>query len=48
LWEAELILAEKKERARVNLVTPRPAAKTADELAYEEYVRQLELAIENH
>jgi hypothetical protein len=41
-------LAEKKERSNAKLVTPKQTAKTAEELAYEEYVRQLELAIENH
>jgi hypothetical protein len=38
----------KKETAPAKLVTPKPNTKTAEEIAYEEYVRQLELAIENH
>jgi hypothetical protein len=41
-------LAEKKDMARAKLVTAKPSAKTPQELAYEEYARQLELAIENH
>lgn len=41
-------LAEKKDSAQVKLVTKKANAKTADQLAYDEYTRQLELAIENH
>jgi hypothetical protein len=41
-------LAEKKDTARAKLVTTKPSAKTSQELAYEEYARQVELAIENH
>lgn len=37
-----------KDMARAKLVTTKPSAKTPQELAYEEYARQLELAIENH
>jgi hypothetical protein len=40
-------LAEKK-RPQAKLVAHKPNVKTAEELAYEEYSRQLELAIENH
>jgi hypothetical protein len=41
-------LAEKKNLAPAKLVTTKPSAKTPQEIAYEEYARQLELAIENH
>jgi hypothetical protein len=41
-------LAEKKDRPQAKLVTPKSHAKTAEELAYDEYSRQMELAIENH
>lgn len=41
-------MAEKKDMAHAKLVTTKPSAKTPQELAYEEYARQLELAIENH
>ena len=41
-------MAEKKDRPQAKLVTHKPHAKSADELAYDEYSRQLELAIENH
>lgn len=41
-------MAEKKERMQAKLVAHKPHVKTAEEIAYEEYSRQLELAIENH
>jgi hypothetical protein len=40
-------LAEKKDVMHTKLVTPK-RTKNDEELAYEEYARQLELAIENH
>jgi hypothetical protein len=41
-------VAGKKDAEHARLVVPKSPAKTKDELAYEEYKRQLELAIENH
>jgi hypothetical protein len=41
-------LAEKKDGGQTKLVASKASSKSTDELAYEEYVRQLELAIENH
>lgn len=40
-------MAEKKELPQAKLIVSK-TAKTGEELAYEEYARQLELAIENH
>ncbi len=37
-----------KQGTRAKLVASKAGTKSAEELAYEEYVRQLELAIENH
>lgn len=41
-------MAEKKGQVDAKLVAPKTNAKNAKELAYEEYLRLLELAIENH
>jgi hypothetical protein len=41
-------VAENKDSKHAGLVVPRTLAKTKDELDFEEYKRQLELAIENH
>ncbi len=40
-------MAEKKDLSQTKLITPK-RTKSDEELAYEEYARQLELAIENH
>lgn len=41
-------MAEKNDPTRAKLVATKPNAKTQQELANEEYARQVELAIENH